>query len=137
MTVAVLITAVGSPVPLFSWLGFGVACAALAQAVVGLAVGLYLGRAAIASFDELLLLVSTVAVVAAVVAFSGQQLGLVHQVELALLGAAVALLVMTGARAVCWRRWPRCQAGAGSGPPAGRSALLSPNTASSRPRWGR
>ena len=102
LTVAVLITAVGSPVPLFSWLGFGVACAALAQAVVGLAVGLYLGRAAIASFDELLLLVSTVAVVAAVVAFSGQQLGLVHQVELALLGAAVALLVMTGARAV-WR----------------------------------
>jgi FlaA1/EpsC-like NDP-sugar epimerase len=102
LTVAVLITAVRSPVPLVPWLGFGVGCAALAQAVVGLAVGLYLGRAAIASFDELMLLVSTVAVVAAVVAFSGQQLGLVLQVKTALLGATVALLVMTGARAV-WR----------------------------------
>jgi FlaA1/EpsC-like NDP-sugar epimerase len=102
LTVAVLITAVRTHAPVVSWLSFGVACAALAQAVVGLAVGLYLGRAAIASFDELILLVTTVAVVAAVVAFSGQELGLVLQVETALLGAVVALLVMTGARAV-WR----------------------------------
>jgi FlaA1/EpsC-like NDP-sugar epimerase len=102
LTVAVLITAVRTHAPVVSWLSFGVACAALAQAVVGLAVGLYLGRAAIASFDELILLVTTVAVVAAVVAFSGQELGLVLQVETALLGAVVALLVMTGARAL-WR----------------------------------
>ena len=88
--------------PVVSWLGPAVACAALTQAVVGLAVGLYLGRAAIASFDELILLVCTVAAVAAVVAFSGHQLGLALQVEIALVGAAVALLVMTGARAA-WR----------------------------------
>jgi FlaA1/EpsC-like NDP-sugar epimerase len=101
LTVAMLIIAVGSPTLVISWLGFACWCAALTQAAVGTAVGLYRGRAAIASFDELILLVATVGVGAAVVAVSGN-LGLVLQAEIALLGAVVALLTMTGARAA-WR----------------------------------
>jgi FlaA1/EpsC-like NDP-sugar epimerase len=93
---------VGSPAPVLSWLGPACGCAALTQAAVGTAVGLYRGRAAIASFDELILLVTTVGIGTAVVAVSDHRLGLVLQAEIAIVGAVVALVTMTGARAV-WR----------------------------------
>jgi FlaA1/EpsC-like NDP-sugar epimerase len=76
--------------------------AAVGQVVVGIAVGVYRGRAVLASFDELVLLVVTVGVVAGVLALSCLSLHQDIYPKVAGIGAVVALLLMTGARAA-WR----------------------------------
>src|ERR1700738_1850718 len=100
--VASLVIHINGPAVAAPSLVLGCACAVLAQAVVGIAVGLYRGRAGMATFDELVLLAITVAAVAGVVALSGLSLGLVRTSQIAMVGAAVALLFMAGARAA-WR----------------------------------
>ena len=102
LTVAALILAAGPPATSMTRLVLWCVCASVAQAVIGLAVGVYRGRAAIASFDEFVLLVVTVGAVACVVALCGLGIGIGLQTELALVGGAVALLLMIGARAA-WR----------------------------------
>src|SRR5215218_6757752 len=102
LTVATTIAAADPVAPVASWPLFGLAHAALAQTLIGIVVGLYRGRASIASFDELILLVTTVGAVAVIVALTGPSLGLALRPQIAIVGAAVALLVMMGARAA-WR----------------------------------
>jgi FlaA1/EpsC-like NDP-sugar epimerase len=102
LTVAWLVMANGAPSIAPFQLILWCVCSVIAQAVVGYAIGLYRGRAAIASFDEFVLLVTTVGAVSVVVTLSG--LGLVQPLHtgVTMVGAAVALLLMAGARAT-WR----------------------------------
>jgi FlaA1/EpsC-like NDP-sugar epimerase len=77
--------------------------AAASQGAFGMALGVYRGRATLASFDELVLLVSSVAATATV-AGAGVRLGSLADLPLsvAATAAATALLTMAGMRAV-WR----------------------------------
>jgi FlaA1/EpsC-like NDP-sugar epimerase len=103
LTVSWLVIATGAATVSPLWLVLWCVCSVVAQAVVGLAIGLYRGRAALASFDEFVLLVTTVSAVSVVVVLSGLGLGhLLHTETAIVVGAAVALLVMTAARAT-WR----------------------------------
>jgi FlaA1/EpsC-like NDP-sugar epimerase len=102
LTVATMLSAGDLPTASLSWVVALCLCAAVWQVIVGIAVGVYRGRAVLASFDELLLLVVTVGMVAGVLVLF--DLGLRHELhtEVAGVGAVVALLLMTGARAA-WR----------------------------------
>jgi FlaA1/EpsC-like NDP-sugar epimerase len=77
--------------------------AAVCQGAFGMTFGVYRGRATRASFDELLLLVGSVAAAVAVLtAVTGTMLGAGLPMSSLAAGGATALLIMTGAR-LAWR----------------------------------
>jgi FlaA1/EpsC-like NDP-sugar epimerase len=102
LTVSWLVITTGETTVAPSWLVLWCVCSVVAQAVVGLAIGLYRGRAAIASFDEFVLLVIAVSAVWVVLALSGIGRKPLLHTEVTIVGAAGALLLMTAARAI-WR----------------------------------